>query len=101
MRKVINGKMYNTETATEIYEYDNRFSQNDFKWWAVTLFKKKTGEFFLYGRGGAASPFAECYGDSYGSGERIDPITENQARCWLEEYGDADAYETAFGTVEE
>lgn len=101
MRKVINGRMYNTETAKEVYEHDNGFPQNDFRWCAVTLYKKKTGEFFLYGRGGAASPYCEYYGDSRGSGERIDPITEEQARDWLEEYGDADAYETAFGEVEE
>lgn len=101
MRKVINGKMYNTDTAEEIWIFDNGFFENDLRWYAETLYQKTTGEFFLYQRGGAASPYAEYYGECRGRGEYIEPITEKQAAQWLEKHANADTYEKVFGVVEE
>lgn len=53
MKKIINGKMYNTETATELGNFWNGLSTNDFRNLSETLYRKKNGEFFLYGQGGA------------------------------------------------
>jgi len=54
MKKIINGKRYDTETAQLIgsASYSNR---TDFRFWSEELYRKKTGEFFLYGEGGPAS----------------------------------------------
>ena len=49
MRKIINKKMYNTNTAVEIASCSNDASTSDFDYYEETLYKKKTGEFFLYG----------------------------------------------------
>lgn len=48
MKKIINGKKYDTETATYIcgYEYD---TLSVFSHIHESLFRKKDGEFFLYG----------------------------------------------------
>ena len=58
MKKIINGKMYNTETARKRgeYEYSNR---RDFNYVSEELFRKRTGEFFTAGEGGAASKYAQ------------------------------------------
>ena len=40
-----------------------------------TLYKTKGGLYFLWGLGGADSP--------YSSGEDIHPVTEKQAKAWL------------------
>ena len=46
MRKIINGKMYNTRSAKEIYYWNNGSSHSDFDFCEETLFCKRTGEFF-------------------------------------------------------
>ena len=102
MKKVINRKMYNTETAIEIASYENMANRRDYGHFEETLYMKKTGEFFLYGCGGAASKYAEVQADRMRSyGEAIFPITENEARLWVEKYSDADTYIETFGEVEE
>ena len=47
MKKVINGLLYNTETAKEIGYHSENFP-GDFKYVCETLYKKKTGEYFLH-----------------------------------------------------
>ena len=63
---------------------------------------KKTGEFFFYGHGGAASKYAEEYApNNWCGGSCINPMTLEEAKEWAEKYLDADEYEAAFGKVEE
>ena len=102
MKKVINGKMYNTETAREIDRWGNRYYGNDFRNCTEILYRKKTGEFFIHGWGGAMSKYAErCDGNMWGSGEAITPITKEEAKAWMEEHSDTDLYTEIFGEVEE
>lgn len=101
MKKVINGKMYNTETARLIGSWNNR-DYGNFGYCEENLYQKKTGEFFLHGEGGARSKYARKYGsNTWGGGEDITPQTFEQARQWAEEYLTADEYEAAFGEVAE
>lgn len=58
MKKIINGKMYNTETATELGDFWNGLSTSDFRNLSETLYRKKNGEFFLYGQGGAMTEYS-------------------------------------------
>lgn len=46
MKKVKNGKMYNTETATKICGWYNGLNCNDFNYMRVTLYRKKNTELF-------------------------------------------------------
>lgn len=101
MKKIINGKLYDTETAKCVGSWDNGLYGRDFGRMSEELYKKKTGEFFLYGEGGPASKYAEPAGHGWTSGERIIPMTVAEAREWAEEHLDTDEYEEIFGEVSE
>ena len=102
MKKIINGKKYNTETANEVGYASSDLPVNDFGWWEETLYKKKTGEFFLYGSGNAASKYStSCGQNCWSGGENIIPLTESAARSWAERYLSVDTYEAIFGEVDE
>lgn len=75
--------MYNTETAKEIGKYVKGYDDSACH---ETLYKKRTGEYFLYGEGGPASAWAEpVEGNAgvYASGEDIRPLTYDQAKDWF------------------
>lgn len=101
MKKIIKGKKYNTETAQKMGEYDNGYAVNDFHYCEETLYRKKTGEYFLHGEGAGLSRYASTYGDSMGWGEQILPLTEKEAEEWAEERLEVDDYEAIFGEVKE
>ena len=84
MNKIINGKKYNTDTATKIaYQYHNGDCR--------TLYCKKNGEFFLH----YENP---VYG---GVEESIRPITIGEAKTFAEDNLTGEEYEKIFGSVEE
>jgi hypothetical protein len=88
MRKVINGKMYDTDTATVVaknieYEDEQPYSK-------VTLYKKKTGEFYFL-----------CEKFTEDKKVWIEPIVEDDAKDFAEKVLDGDQYEAVFGKVEE
>jgi hypothetical protein len=101
MKKIIEGKLYNTETAKKVAEYNNGYYPNDFNFMNEELYQKKTGEFFLYGEGGALSKYATSSGNSSGWGWQIIPMTENKAMQWVEKHADADSYIEIFGEPKE
>ena len=101
MKKIINGKMYNTETAKEIASYWNGLNYGDFRYCSEILYQKKTGEFFLYGDGGPMTEYRVECGDGWRGGETIIPLTDTVAREWLEGFSDADTYIRVFGKPEE
>ena len=98
MKKVINGKLYNTETARKCGEYEPNPYRSDFSWFCETLYLKKTGEFFLHGDGNAASPYSKSCGQNEWCGsEAIKPLTYDEAQKWAEEHLDGDEYIEIFG----
>ena len=102
MKKIINQKRYDTETAKKQGYWENRYSSNGLYWCSETLYQKKTGEFFLYGEGNAASKYAEmCGSNSWCGGAEIIPLSYEEAQQWAEEHLDADKYEEIFGEVPE
>ncbi len=101
MKKIINGKKYDTQSARliEIYAYGNR---GDFHWYSEALYQKKTKEFFLHCEGGPCSKYGETISNNQvGWGDCIKPIDEIRAKEWLEVYGSVEQYEELFGDVEE
>lgn len=101
MRKIINGKMYNTETAEQVATWTNGH-YSDFNFCCETLYRKRTGEYFIHGEGGAASKYAEPVDtNSWASGSSIKPITKDAARKWMETYAEVDEYIAEFGEPEE
>lgn len=102
MKKVINNKMYNTETAKAVGNYSNTPYHSDFNYCSETLYRKRTGEFFLYGEGGPNSQYCQVIGNNeWGYGSDIIPISEEQAKQWAEAHLSGDEYEAIFGPIEE
>ncbi len=102
MKKIINKKMYNTETAEEIKSISYGRNRFDYSYYEEGLYQKKTGEFFLYGFGGPASKYRkEVAPHSWENGENIIPLTLDEAKDWCAMYISPDRYEAIFGPVEE
>lgn len=101
MKKIINNKVYDTTTAQKCGEWDNGYYTNDFNFCSETLYRKKTGEYFLHGEGHALSKYAGHSGDSCGWGEQIVPLSYEKAQKWAEEHLDGDEYVSIFGEPEE
>ena len=102
MKKYINGKSYDTETAQKIGCYSNFGSWNDFSHYEETLYRKRTGEFFLYGKGGPMTSYRVSEGqNSWSGGAKIIPMTVKEAEKWAEEHLTTDEYDAAFGEIVE
>jgi len=85
MKKVINGKIYNTETAKLIADWNNRCNANDFHVCEESLYKTKKGQFFIQGSGGAMSKYARpCGANSVGGSCDIELLNEAEALDWCE-----------------
>ncbi len=92
-KRIINGKTYNTETATKCAGYDH--TKDDYP---IThgqhLYKSRFGAFFLYE-----------YADDGPEGPEQDiaPISPDDARKWLEKHRrfDVDLIEKLFGKMPE
>jgi len=102
MKKIIGGKKYDTNTAECVGSYSNMNDTRNFYYWREALYKKKTGEFFLFGEGGPASKYnRQINTNEWAGSEEIRPLTESEAKEWAEQYLDGDDYENIFGEVEE
>lgn len=92
MKQIIQGKLYDTEKAKPVAE------ANEYERFRETLYRKRTGEYFLAGSGSADSKYAKSLGDNrWSSGSRIIPLTYDAARQWGEANMSADEYEAVFG----
>ena len=107
MKKIINGKKYDTKTAKEIFTGTNGKFPNDCFYAEETLYKKRTGEFFLYNVGDRIySDFVQRWSELvHGETSRIHdgfmPVSESEAKEWAEEAMSGDSYEETFGEVGE
>jgi hypothetical protein len=101
MRKIINGRTYNTETSKCIGEWNNGCYGSDFRACSEVLYKNTKGAYFLHGEGGPMSKYAVHHGNETSGSEEIIPMTYEEAREWAEEHLDADEYEAEFGEAEE
>lgn len=101
MQKIIKGRKYDTDTAQEVCGYSNGLPSGDFDWVQETLYVKRTGEYFLHGKGGARSKYAVPDGDFMGGGSEIIPLSEKEAQAFVEENGDTETYEKFFGEASE
>lgn len=93
MKKIINGKLYNTETAKCVGYWENTPITTDYNYYYQELYLKRTGEYFLY------TWNLVPYG--YNDQDYIDPLSEYEAKEWVERCLDADDYIDMFGCPEE
>lgn len=102
MKKIINGKLYDTDSAKIMAHYESDYPVNDFHFFEETLYKKKNGGFFLLGEGNGLSGYAESVDvNSSKAGKKIIPLSENEAKKWAEKRLSVDEYVEIFGEVEE
>lgn len=99
MKKIINGRQYDTEKA-KLLGIDG--GGDGFSSWREELYQKRTGEYFLYGGGGPMTKYSKSIGqNSWSGGEKIIPLSAENARKWAEERLAADKYIELFGEPEE
>lgn len=85
MKKILNGKLYDTATAQQVCELTSTEHSFDFSWHETYLYRTKNGAFFIAGRGNAASIWAEpCCGGGRTSGEGLRLLDEWEAREYME-----------------
>ena len=103
MRRIIGGKAYDTETAARICELPCNANPGDFARHDSALYRTPRGQFFIAGRGGAMSLWAEpAPGGGCGGGDGIRIVDEAEARDWMERAGCDEAdFERAGLGVEE
>ena len=108
MKKRINGLRYDTDTAKELARYSSPLPYTETGYYNEWLYKKRTGEYFLYGEGNPGSNWAEKvpYDNAYIAGADIQPLTFEQAQDWFEKANNADpelatdeVYDQEFGTL--
>ena len=87
MKKVIEGKLYDTETADILHAWDNNLPNSDFNNCAEALYRTRNGRFFIEGIGGAMSRWSEsCSDNSRSGGKGILPLGVDDALVWAEEH---------------
>ena len=101
MRKVINGRTYNTETSKRIGSWDNGIYGSDFRNCEEDLYKNTKGAYFLVGSGGPMSKYSITHGNSTSGTTELIPMTATEAQEWAESHLDVEDYEAEFGVQEE
>lgn len=100
MKRTINGKTYNTDTAEELAVYDNGQEIGSVSHFRETLYRKRTDEFFIFGFGGAWTRYGEPMGN-YGrfGGSQLIPVSKETAMSWVERCCGVDTYIRIFGEL--
>jgi hypothetical protein len=103
MRRVIDGKIYNTATAYKVCDISpSGFSRGDFRYEDTYLYKSPKGTFFVAGEGGPMTRWAVPEGQGgRRSGSGIQIVSEDEAKSLVEQHGSDEDYEEAFGQPEE
>lgn len=101
MIKVIGGKKYSTDTAKRLGRCYGGANNNDVDYWSETLYRTKSGNYFLHGEGGPLTRYATVNGNNSGWGERIIPMAYDQAVKWAEDNLDGEGYIAAFGNPDD
>lgn len=97
MYKVIKGARYNTESAKKIASWRAPYAVSDARYYEEVMYRTKAGNYFIHGKGNGASLYHEHNASGNTYGEKIVPLTFEQAQKWAENHLDGDEYEVIFG----
>ncbi len=102
MKKVIEGKIYNTISATELGGRSYGTNMSDFHYVSESLYVTKNGVFFIAGEGGAMSKYSESLGqNSYCGGSGMTVLDATEALAYAESFDlDVDIIEKYFAVTE-
>ncbi len=91
MIKIIDSKIYDTDHAEALHDWQNRVGVTDFSHCEETLYVTKNKNYFLHGKGGPNSKYSvQIDSNSYGGGEAITPLSLRGAIQWLEKHNGED-----------
>lgn len=99
MKRIIDRKTYDTETAELLAESENQSAYpGGFEYWEEGLYRTAEGAFFIAGSGGAMTHYSKSAGDnSYTGSSNLRVVGKDEAIDWLEANGHTDALEKHFG----
>ena len=93
MKKIISNKVYDTETAELVASYHDSTC-------AERLYRKRTGEYFLHGRGSSDNDdYAVWKGNRVTGSEQIKPLTPKMAMAWAAKHLSRQQYDDIFGAT--
>jgi hypothetical protein len=96
MRRIIEKKAYDTDTALMIADEWNGLGGNDFRSLTEELYRTKKGNYFLYGSGGPLTKYGKSSGNQISGSSEIIPMSEQQAYLWLAEHCETEVIEEFF-----
>lgn len=100
MTSIIDGKRYNTETATFLSAWENQYFSGDLFYEREELYQTKKGSYFLYCEGGAGSVYSEPSDGNWNRpGEMIKHISREEAYKWCESRHRTKAIEKYFSDM--
>ncbi|KKW12674.1 MAG: hypothetical protein UY48_C0010G0026 [Candidatus Gottesmanbacteria bacterium GW2011_GWB1_49_7] len=80
MKKIIGGKIYNTETADLVADENNDL--HNFYSTTESLFRTKKGAWFLHGKSSAGGQYGKSAGNMCIGGQDIIRMTEKEVLDW-------------------
>lgn len=100
MKKIIHGRIFDTERAIKIGEASYGYA-GDFSSWSAALYKTpRSGKFFLAGEGGPMTRWAQSVGQNeWSGGEDIIPLSPEDALEWAEENLETEEFEQHFADM--
>lgn len=101
MRKIIDKKVYNTETAELLGEWDNGLYGNDFRAVQEKLYITKKGQYFIHAWGGAMSKYGRPCGNGMTDDEDIILLSKEKAEDWAIDKLSTTTVEEIFGEFEQ
>tara|TARA_R110000787_G_scaffold206459_1_gene316664 strand:+ start:281 stop:598 length:318 start_codon:yes stop_codon:yes gene_type:complete len=103
MKRIIDGRTYNTGTAEKICDTGNDEYSTDFRYENSALYITKKGAYFIAGDGGALSRFSAAKGNGYGGGAGIIVLSRSKAFAEVQRCAgyDADLISEYFGDMVE
>lgn len=101
MKKIFDGKSYDTKTAKLIGGNSADCSVTDFHFWESNLYKTKKGNYFVHSIGGPATIYSRSTGsNSWTSGEEIMVFRDREtAFSWAQANLDTEEIEKEFGDL--
>ncbi len=90
MTKVIDGKKYSTETATEVAEFYNTHDRSNFSHYSETLYITPKGNWFVQVDGGPLTTAAVHNGNETSGSCYLEAYSPEEALEWLSEHADGD-----------
>ena len=97
MQEMIANRIYDTDAANALGNWQRGY-RSERGYLSETLYQNEDGTYFLHCAGGPRSRYAQRVApNTWSYGERILPMSHEEAHAWAENHLTEAAYDTAFG----